>query len=102
MKLLLQKTDLTLAGTVTMDDLEKVVGMESIIADNSAMNNPSSTLAAMNSADGNEEQGIVSGVTTSSLLAGEFIAASFEDGFFIGEILEIIDKDTVHVDYKLR
>ena len=101
LKLLLQKSDLTLASTVTMDDLEKVVGTDPIISNASTMKDPSLNLDAMDSPTCNEERSIASGITTSSWNVGEFIAASFEDGFFIGEVLEIIDHNTVQVDYMI-
>ena len=83
-----------------MDDLEKVVGIDPIFSNASTMKDSSLNLA-MDSPTCNEERSISSGITTSSWHVGEFIAASFEDGFFIGEVLEIIDHDTVQVDYMI-
>ena len=141
LKLLLTKTDRTMASTVTMEDLEGVIGVEqadcpSKKSSGNKENNESkskkvkkgskksNTDSSKRSNKKQKPDNEISNTTTSSTKTnnddkesintsgseaeeysrwppeiGEHIAVNFDDGFHIGEVLEIIDDETVGVSY---
>ena len=95
LKLLLMKTDISLAAKATMEDLEVVIGVSN--AENSCQETSNGTTLDI------DEEEIVN---TDQLPhsdwpppIGYHIAANFYDGFYIGQVESVIDNETVMVSY---
>ena len=108
LKLLLTKTDRTMASTVTMADLEKVIGIGKAIVDplseDICEQQNSEEHASVIPTETNRSQKVSDTVEKLKQVGwppqlGEHIAASFDSGFYIGEVVGYIDDDTVDVSY---
>jgi len=85
--LLLTKTNRSMASTVTMADLENVIG-------NNGLNKTSR--------NNQQEQPMQETIIEDSnwqLKIGEHVAVSFDDGFYIGEVKKLLDQDTAEISY---
>ena len=102
LRLLLTKTDRSRATTVTMEDLQGVIGTKN----NRSEEIEDAVVNIEDSVDRNEDVAENyqltdndSGTSNWPPKIGEHIAANFDDGFHIGEVIGIIDDDTVNVTY---
>ena len=106
LKLLLMKTDSTLAAKATLDDLEEVIASDFIHSstDDADLAHPIEEVNPISSndtglplgAEVNEIEDITQ--SDSFLSVGTHIAANFSDGFYLGEILAVYG-DTIKVSY---
>ena len=119
LKLLLTKTDRTMASTVTMEDLQEVIGSSDQWTEEEEGENPieetnveSHRLGQLGETERCiDDTGEIGGDNSNNSETnesvpekwppkiGEHIAANFDDGFHIGEVISIIDNDTVNVSY---
>ena len=102
LRLIVQKSSVGLACSVSLDDLVKVVGeddlFEEMVEDNVELQ-----IELMEEDETTAGQEVQAG---SSLQTGpwppklgEHLAVNFKDGFYVGEVLEILDNETVKVSY---
>ena len=95
LKLLLMKTDISLAAKATMEDLEAVIGVSN--AENSCQESANGTTL-----DIDEEEIVNTDHLPDSDWPppiGYHIAANFSDGFYIGQVESVIDSQLVMVSY---
>ena len=103
LRLLLQNSTLDVTCSVSLEDLDKVVGAS---VDETATSCVSDTVDEM---DDNDAVEYSSEVQVSSSCQsgpwppklGDHLAVNFEDGFYIGEVIEIVSDEVVKVSYMM-
>ena len=105
LRILLKNSSLDVTCLVTLDDLDKVVGVSGEEVDSE--NNSEKTTTLEEKGDESEEE-IPQQQVESSFQAGpwppklgDHLAVNFEDGFYLGEVVEMVSAETVKVSYML-
>ena len=104
LRLLLQKSSVGLACSVSLDDLEKVVGEDELVEEViEGRDDMQKELMEVDSTPAMHELQAGSAVQAGPWppKMGEHLAVNFEDGFYIGEVIAIIDEETVKVSYMM-